>query len=49
MEIYNVVDLTDMYGSPSYGIEHIEHGVVSVWTDWQLATDVAEDMNWSGQ
>ena len=46
-EIYNVVDLTDVYGSPSYGVEHIEYGVVSVWTDWELATDVAEDMNWS--
>tara|TARA_R100000388_G_scaffold3226_1_gene3973 strand:- start:363 stop:515 length:153 start_codon:yes stop_codon:yes gene_type:complete len=48
-KIYNVVDLTDVYGSPSYGVEHIHEGIVSVWTDWEFATDVAEDLEWSGQ
>ena len=48
-KIYNVVDLTDVYGSPSYGVEHIHEGIVSVWTDWEFATDVAFSLSTNSQ
>lgn len=43
-DIYNVVDLTEVYGSAAYGVQNEVHGVVSVWTDYEMAEDVAEEL-----
>ena len=48
--IYEVKDLTEVYGEPAYGIEDTREGVmVSVWTDWELAMEIAGDLEWAGQ
>ena len=48
--IYEVKDLTEVYGEPAYGIEDTREGVmVSVWTDRELAMEIAGDLEWSGQ
>ena len=48
--IYEVKDLTEVYGEPAYGIEDTREGVmVSVLTDWELAMEIAGDLEWSGQ
>jgi hypothetical protein len=45
-KIYIVTDLSDVYGEAAYGVEHIHEGIVSVWTDHETATDVAEELEW---
>ena len=46
-KIYVVTDLSEVYGGEAaYGVEHIHEGIVSVWTDHETATDVAEELNW---
>ena len=45
-KIYIVTDLSDVYGEAAYGVEHIHEGIVSVWTDHEIATDVAEELEY---
>jgi len=47
-KIYEVKDLSEVYGGePAYGVEDTREGVVvSVWTDHETATDVADELEW---
>ena len=46
--IYVVTDLSDVYGGEAaWGVEDTRKGVmVSVWTDHETATEVAEELEW---
>lgn len=45
--IYNVVDLSDVYGEAAYGVEDTREGVmVSVWTDHEMAIDIASELEY---
>lgn len=44
--IYKVVDLSDVYGEAAYGVEHVHEGIVSVWTDHEMAIDEAQDLDY---
>ena len=47
-KIYEVKDLTEVYGEAAYGIEDTREGVmVSVWTDHEMALDEAQDLDYS--
>lgn len=48
-KIYEVKDLTEAYGGePAYGIEDTREGVlVSVWNCYEIAQDIADDLEWS--
>lgn len=46
-KIYEVKDLTEVYGEAAYGIEDTREGVmVSVWTDHEMAIDIAEELEY---
>ena len=47
-KIYEVKDLSGVYGGEAaWGVEDTREGVmVSVWTDHETATDVADELEW---
>ena len=45
--IYVVTDLSEVYGGEAaYGVEHIHEGIVSVWTDHEMALEEAYDLDY---
>jgi len=45
--IFEVKDLSDVYGEPAYGVEDTRKGVmVSVWADYDMAIDIACELEY---